>query len=1089
MTDIEIIKELFKAYAGHNEVVVELDNDETIVGEITSFDGEKVTIGCKDLPVSLITCVRDYVDNQQMYGNNVNTVCDINELCFKKVVVNISSKDDTVEGLLYAINAEKIIILTSSKKVIIEKANITEIHEKIEETHFDKTVNNVPNLFEEAIVNADRDTVFELLADSEKMLSLGYSLTEIVSMAKTARMSLPWNDDEKNRLYNQGRRIYEIEGNRGNIAYKLFADFLKEDSKAFELRTKAVGTILDIMAETSAYDLLQACNDFRELIVQKDALCHKAAILLLINGMVESAQNLVCEERIDKEIFCVDPFDDKVSQREIFNILLIPNKNACNQLLSLYSNQDRQKEYFSIIKLMLPDIREDMSNIENLRKQFKICDGKYLNEYLVSFPLLWMDSDIASRYIELNSVRTDLCDEEKRLMEQCLRTANYGKTNELEDALVRSDFNSFEVLRSNNSILFSCGYNAEEIAKIRGVDSSLLQKKTIIERLLLIEGNRHFVAESQAWKDYFRVPRTVCIELFPLLLTDGNGALVYELFNYSGRITEQLKTLKTLYIKALVLLDYKEEFWEQVKEEWISLELDSEELAYAISVAEEKGEKQHVAAMEVYSQLSRLNDFELALVKGNAAKLRTIVADVNNLAGMGYNSEEISLILESTRHRVDFKSDDKVSIANRVFAFQKNKNNVAEFYYKMALLDGDSMAAYGLFSVYENEKRYDDLCALFAFHLAGNENMITSQMRGSYLLALYETQKFDEFIKYYNSHKEETEVNSIILLEVLLNTKSDDSDISKLLLSIREVSSEEVDLLKRCIQICLVNSETSEFVNYAVTIFNIIFEKSEQNDVMEISCLFEEIAETCIPQPIGSGIIWIKTKEESYLKEWCEYHREKKQDEKAYIRMLEKIDALVVNNDLSGSEILRDRVLELYQLKVKISKSLMKYLIPEMNSDDEKIAWLDSCLVSVTDIDELKFVTFCDISNELGEEVRLKKLIYALSKEKNCKITNLKKVIIGLIEVAVERNDIDTTGLLLNAIMNFAGNYQLFSSDVFTLFKAYIQVGNREYAYIADKVLESSNSLTDDKKRQIKILWEKLGGYESCCASLSLTFN
>ncbi len=1079
MTDIEIIKELFKAYAGHNEIVVELNNDETIVGEITSFDGEKVTIGCKDLPVSLITCVRDYVENQQMYGNNANTECDINELCFKKVVVNISGKDDTVEGLLYAISDEKIVILTSSKKVIVEKANITEIHEKIEDIHFDKTVNSVPNLFEEAIVNADRDTVFELLADSEKMLSLGYSLTEIVSMTKTARMPLPWNDDEKNRLYNQGRRIYEIEGNRGNIAYTLFADFLKEDARALELRSKSVGTILDIMADTSACDLLQACNDFRELIVQKDALCYKAAILLLINGMVESAQKFVCEERIDKEVFRVDPFDDKVSQREIFNILLIPNKYACNQLLSLYSNQDRQKEYFSIIKLMLPDIREDMSNIETLRKQFKICDGKYLNEYLVSFPLLWMDSDIASRYIELNSVRTDLCVEEKRLMEQCLRAANYGKTNELEDALVRSDFNSFEVLRSNNSILFSCGYNTEEIAKIREVDSSLLQKKTIIERLLLIEGNRHFVAESYAWKDYFRVPKTVCTELFPILLTDGNGALVYELFNYSGRITEQLKTLKPLYIKALVLLDYKEEFWEQVKDEWISLELDSEEMAYAISVAEEKEEKQHVAAMEVYSQLSRLNDFELALVKGNAAKLRTIVADVNNLAGMGYNSEDISLILESTRHRVDFKSDDKVSIANRVFAFQKNKNNVAEFYYKMALLDGDSMAAYGLFSVYENEKRHDDLCTLFAIHLADNENMITSQMRGSYLLALYETQRFAEFIKYYNSHKEETEVNSIILLEVLLSTKSDNSDISKLLLSIREVSAEEVDLLKRCIQICLVNSETSEFVNYAVTIFNIIFEEAEQNDVMEISCLFEGIADTCIPRPIGSGIIWIKTREESYLKEWCEYHREKKQDEKSYISMIERIDALVVNNDFSGSEILRDIVLELYQLKVKIPKSLMKYLIPEMNSDDEKIAWLDNCLVSVTDLDELKFTTFCDISNELGEEVRLKKLIYALSKEKNCKITNLKKVIIGLLEVSVERNDIDTTRLLLNAIMNLAGNYQLFGSDVFVLFKAYIQVGNREYAYIADRVLETGNSLTDDKKRQIMDLWEILGGYES----------
>ena len=86
-----------------------------------------------------------------------------------------------------------------------------------------------------------------------------------------------------------------------------------------------------------------------------------------------------------------------------------------------------------------------------------------MNEYLVSFPLLWMDSDIASRYVELNSDRTDLTIAKKRLLEQCRHTVSYSKMNELEEALIRADYNSFEVLRSNNSILFSYGYNAEEI--------------------------------------------------------------------------------------------------------------------------------------------------------------------------------------------------------------------------------------------------------------------------------------------------------------------------------------------------------------------------------------------------------------------------------------------------------------------------------------------------------------------------------------------------------------------------------------------------------------------------------------------------
>lgn len=59
MTEIEIIKELFKAHASHSNIVVELENLEKYVGKVTFFDGERVTIDDNELMVSLIKKVEE----------------------------------------------------------------------------------------------------------------------------------------------------------------------------------------------------------------------------------------------------------------------------------------------------------------------------------------------------------------------------------------------------------------------------------------------------------------------------------------------------------------------------------------------------------------------------------------------------------------------------------------------------------------------------------------------------------------------------------------------------------------------------------------------------------------------------------------------------------------------------------------------------------------------------------------------------------------------------------------------------------------------------------------------------------------------
>ncbi len=142
------------------------------------------------------------------------------------------------------------------------------------------------------------------------------------------------------------------------------------------------------------------------------------------------------------------------------------------------------------------------------------------------------------------------------MLNQCHRTAKYAFPNELEGAVIDGNYELFEVLRGNNSILLSLGYSADEINQIRDVDADLIRygNKTTIEKLLSLEGNRNYIPESFAGKDFLSAPKAVGKILFPIQIDAGCGDLVYELFNYSPRIRSQLSTLDHFYIKALLLI-------------------------------------------------------------------------------------------------------------------------------------------------------------------------------------------------------------------------------------------------------------------------------------------------------------------------------------------------------------------------------------------------------------------------------------------------------------------------------------------------------------------------------------------------------
>ena len=329
----------------------------------------------------------------------------------------------------------------------------------------------------------------------------------------------------------------------------------------------------------------------------------------------------------------LDSLDERVTLKELRNILALPNKASCIQLLTLYSSkQGREESFFAILDLFLPYAKNESRIVEAVQVCLKhTADERYLLKYLPQFPVLWLDNELSIRYLEL-SKSTETDDPTiNRLKNQCQRASQYKSPNNLEASIIQGNWNSFEVQRENDGILYSFGYSVEEARQIRAFDIETIRygNKPAIERLLLFEGNKNHVAESSAGIDFLRLPEAVCRQLFPILLDDGCGDLVYELYNYSRQITKKLTSLKKDYLKALLLLDEKEEYWEQIKDDWMSLGLEPEMLTLAKSLAEQHGEPELADLLSMFIYKKPFNEFELAIINGNVSKLRTLFIDAD----------------------------------------------------------------------------------------------------------------------------------------------------------------------------------------------------------------------------------------------------------------------------------------------------------------------------------------------------------------------------------------------------------------------------------------------------------------------------
>ena len=1087
MTELDIIKELIKAFSTHKPIVLNLQDGSQYSGTIQFFDGETITIEGRQWSLSSIASVAPYEEVQRA-AEEITIRDDFQEFKTHSVdiVCNKNGEQIKLSGYLFDIRNGYIALVTRTEKVIVPCEEVISISlakaYPQDETLSEEEISSEETEFEKALLDGKKEVVDRYLENLDALKVQGYSEDEISFIQKHAKAPVPWGDDEKNRLYNQARRIFEYEGNRHQLVASLLKQYLSGSATYYKTRVKAVSLLIDILSEEEPKELLPFFAQNEDLIRSNGFICLKVATAFLQAGEYKKTRMLIDETRTDVDysdlLFSlsfyekhpdydfsnlpgVDAFDNNTSFKELANLTRLPNKTAFIQLLSYYSGKGRVSTFFSLLDLFMPYARND-SRIVSLTSECLLKDGaeSYLRQYLPMLPLLWLNKSLTAKYLKVNAGNPPEDEAARHLLNQCERTAKYAIPNELEGAVIDGNFELFEVLRGNNSILLSLGYSSDEIVRIRDVDADLIRygNKTIIEKLISLEGNRNYVPESVAGKDFLSAPKAVGEILFPILIDAECGDLVYELFNYSPRIRSQLSSLEQFYIKALLLLNKDEELWELVKDAWLTMSLDSEVLSVAQRVANEKGYNKVSKAMGIYADKAPLNELENALISGNIAKLRSLITDADYLTEAGYALEEIKLLQESMRRPIDTALNDPLSIANRVYTFQKNKNRTAELYYMLALANSGSLAASGLFSIYASENRYIELCDIYEQYLLKDPFSDIAYNKELYLLALYETGNYEVFYSCWKEGRAEISIDPIVVLKVLLSVSASDSEIEEVLKASIKVDKTNKAIAKDCL-IMLCQKEVSTSASSWITrLFNSFFLVCDKDDAQMIrEHLDNRSYEFETPEGNGLTLLLHRDQEKECLKEWINYLLEKYLSSEDQLLILG--NAIAVFNDGSSAfrDIIKDSIKDLINRGIDVPEEYRAYLKPVFRDDDEKTKWLSDKLLQPAKIDESDFELFNNLTQELGHTQPLVQLLIELSEQDlNYNGTYVASALRLLGNVTDYGLSIETTEELLRSITPRLSSLRLSGDSLTALYKAYLFIENYDAAYLVKYVLRES---------------------------------
>ena len=1108
MTEMEIIKELFVAASTKNKISVILADNAKVTGVIRLFDGEKIFMGENEIALSEIIGIEHLVNSDEDTEPVVDCFDAVDYSSFKLSYVTVATdKKGTLEGIVFDYRDGKIVLITETSKAVLNAEEIVQIEktsrdDNEENSSLSSTEHELSG-FETAVLDGDKKRVDDYLLNSEKLITEGYTEEEATRMSRAINVPLPWNDDETNRIYNQARRLLSLERNRGNLAYKLFREYLQAERIPHKYRVKAVNSLIEILSYAKSFGIKDIYEEYKELILHNQTLCYSVVKAYVNMGLFDDARKIIDETGNEAEygdiLFSLtfyenhknydfsnlpglDSTDSKVGVKEIRNLLNLPDKISFIQLLTLYIKNERYESFFALLELFMPYAKNDAHVVslvgECIKKDF---ENSYLKKYLPEFTTLWLDKELAIKYLSIAGDIPENNEHIERLVRQCKKTCEYAAPNELENAIIQENYQLFDVLRGNDGIIISMGYSSEELENIKKFDVDTIKygNKCAFERLIIFEGNRNGVAESIVGTDFLRNPAIVGKQLFSLLWSEGNVELLYELYNYTDFISNKLILEQEVYLNTLLKIGKREEFWKLTKDNWLSMDLDKEMLTALRDLAVENEHEDLANLVSLRVEYGGFNEFEQAIIDGSVPKVRSFALNAELLLGMGYATDEIKLIQESVRQKIDFTSSDNISVANRLYTFQKNKNRAAEFYYKLGL-ENDKFAAVGLFSILSSENRYSELCNLFEKHLCNNAMDVTSY-KEAYLNALFYTEQYDKYVEFWKDNRDVLSINPLFALSAFAETDVESIDIKEFLSMEYVVDNDTVGAALHCIKSVLKKYGTSgecveQILDLVSKLYNTSFAYLSEDDFADLKKSLPSSIDCQWPEPSGNGLKTLLNDSIVFdeIHKWCRLLFDYQSDSDARLAIIRNIVNVYGSDENEFHDYVMKLLMELKTKGVEIPEELNVYLYPKFNSEDEKESWLDQRLRALPiEADESDFDLFCKLADETNNNEKLYAFLVAISTNRLSYGKKYLEFTISKVTDSFNNNDIVHDDLLF-AVENQLAYEFVDAEDILGLYEAYLKCGRFEYAYMADAVLRERFNVLPDQMNHLGILKSQL---------------
>lgn len=835
------------------------------------------------------------------------------------------------------------------------------------------------NEFEKLLVEADKKAAKEYIQDEERLVSLGYTADDIERIGK-AYTKANWETG----WYRIAARLFAMQLNKNGLAEIYYESALAVANKKGDEYTKILNALASIKMHEDGREYTVFFRKYREKLKNNVNYCVAYANALLAQqnwSQIEKDMPMLRQQlagnpgyldRLEAEVNyykTMPPFvlsENKVlSGRYADESLLydqekgliekLPDRGALKTLLEIYFFNKEEKAYFSLVEYALFFIKEERTTMLKLLTMLHATeDMDYIVRILPEVPVLWCDSDLVRKYMN-NATGTDDADgmdsAVTRLRKHIRSVGIYRALNSFETGIINRDYDEVRRFMDNGYLLEELGYSDDEIDEIVSTDVEMQFSEDIytMRRVLAFQGNKNHTAEKYLFEAYYDNKIDMCNRLFPLLIEEKRADLILGLFDFDRNLGNNMTSLRRFYYLALCMAEKDDDvFFTRMESEWMNYPED-EILDRMIRIATERKDNFLVKQLELQKNKPRGNEFETAVIEADNETIRKFVKNANLLVELGYTPEEIQKINKIFGLGGTNNGTKPGQIASRVYLYQKNKNNLAERLYLNAMAEDSQEDVItdckALFQIYTGQHNYEMVCKIYEEYLYTEmEDKFNRTYASTYCIALYELNRYEEFLQYIRNNKDHWEgftlAANLLYVAEMMNTHEFDAFIRENL----SESTYRPDIISKYILHALDRDISEVYSEKFADLINMFFVSLPDDDLRAIAKKIEMVPDDDFVKPKASLLAAFANPGERahHVSVWLEFMEERMDPNKetdVLLQLYEMFPAL--------KETLVERAMHLYLNADREifsdykNGALEDFIYKNVDDEDLRIRWCD----------------------------------------------------------------------------------------------------------------------------------------------------